>query len=435
MQNGQTDLETLTKLLNSRRGCVRLALERCSDGLLVKRLLIEVSPAASREPRRQWEYGDVVLVGGTCTGREAGRWFAGRGEFLGYTFAVPGVHEQVSWQEHPSNSSATFAPLPWPFTSYELGATPGLQGDPTRLGHAGFLVARGDAPSFANADVAVNRFLYGLSEPRSFGMPLVVRIARADAWIRHVHLTPTAMAIRLGGRSVVGCRVELMAVHGKYQPVVVEATRQVRIPLPSGLPQGAILLLSRDGDWRDDRWLDPAHRMGRTDFSWDDGDRRGDLEALIAAGEGATLEFKQEVPSGGEPSRSAMKTAAAFANGEGGVILFGVDDEGKAVGVPDAARRRDAVSNLVRDAIDPVPGHDAKVVRLWDASVIVLTIPPGRDVPYGLRLGSSELRYFVRRGATTFPAESHELREIVLARQAAAVPEAARSAGRLGIRR
>ena len=43
----------------------------------------------------------------------------------------------------------------------------------------------------------------------------------------------------------------------------------------------------------------------------------------ILAGESEVLEFKRDVP---EQSIKFIKTVVAFANGKGGMIVFGVDD-------------------------------------------------------------------------------------------------------------
>ena len=54
-----------------------------------------------------------------------------------------------------------------------------------------------------------------------------------------------------------------------------------------------------------------------------------DVNALIEEGEGFSLEFKRRISS---PEKIA-RTIIAFANTKGGIILFGVDDDGSIVGV------------------------------------------------------------------------------------------------------
>lgn len=425
MYRANIDVSDLSALLQRTRGCVRLVTERADDEFIVRRLIFEVSPTARRQSAQRWDYGNVVLLGGPCTGRQLCQWIASPAEYLGFTFRMPSLHQQVQTEEHASHSPATYAPLPWPFAEYELSASYPTGPNPTDLQHSGYLIGRETTPSFVSIGFATNQFLFGVPEERDTGRRLLIRIARGDAWIRHVHLTPTSLTVRLAGRTVVGSRLELLANSEAHQSVGVDAARRVQFALPQGLPPGGRLLLSRDGVWRDDRYLDLAFRIGQPDFTWDSGDPSTEVEALIAAGEGTNLEFKQEVPTNPEARRSAMKTVAAFANGEGGVILFGVNDEGMPIGVSDPGRLRDAVSTLVHDAVVPVPDYEARVVPAAQKLLVLLRVKSGQEVPYALRDG----RYYVRRGGTTFPAEPHELRAIVLGHQRSPSPFSIRFPG------
>ena len=55
---------------------------------------------------------------------------------------------------------------------------------------------------------------------------------------------------------------------------------------------------------------------------------REELQTLIDQGEGQRLDFKRGVPS----TKDLAEMAICFANGEGGRLLLGVDDEGDIVG-------------------------------------------------------------------------------------------------------
>lgn len=54
------------------------------------------------------------------------------------------------------------------------------------------------------------------------------------------------------------------------------------------------------------------------------------IEALIAGGESQTVEFKEVLP----PPGVIARLVSAFANAEGGVILFGIREPNQVVGVP-----------------------------------------------------------------------------------------------------
>lgn len=419
MLTGQSDLAGAVDALRlCEEGYLRLALEQDAGAWVARRFLFEASPAAPSASLRCWDYGDVAFLAGPCTGALLTGWLASPGNFLDHTFSLPRVHDQVSVQEHASLSRQGIAPLRWPFIQYELRAEPTAGRTLTEFRHQEFLVARNHAPSYRSVRFAINDFFFGIHNDTGYALELLVRIARTDAWIEHVHLTPSAMTVSLAGDAIIGCRLELLAPGGEYQSTTVQETSTVELPLPRGLVQHSQLLLSRDGSWRDDRYLDPAYRLDRPDFSWESGDRTSDVEALIAGGETVSVEFKSEVPAGDAARRSAMKTVAAFANADGGILLFGVEDDGAVVGVPDAAKASDTLGNVVRSWLAPVPAYQLDVVELGARSLVVLTVDRGGEDPCGIRV-NDEPRYFVRRGATTFAAEPHEVRAVVLARQPA----------------
>ena len=73
----------------------------------------------------------------------------------------------------------------------------------------------------------------------------------------------------------------------------------------------------------------------------------------IAKGESSNLEFKKELPATHE---QYLKTVVAFANGKGGRLIFGVEDQTCAVTgvqVESVARTLDRISNAIVDGIVP----------------------------------------------------------------------------------
>lgn len=74
----------------------------------------------------------------------------------------------------------------------------------------------------------------------------------------------------------------------------------------------------------------------------------------ILAGESKNVEFKVERP---EKSIKYMKSVVAFANGKGGRIVFGIDDDTREiVGIPEDCvfREMDAITNAISDRCEPV---------------------------------------------------------------------------------
>lgn len=89
-----------------------------------------------------------------------------------------------------------------------------------------------------------------------------------------------------------------------------------------------------------------------------------------------TLEFKREV------SRTFLKTVSAYANFGTGEILFGVDDDGNAVGVVDPAKVCLEIENYVNANIKPVPRYTLDVRKKNTRELVALTVYEGRDKPY-----------------------------------------------------
>ena len=83
-----------------------------------------------------------------------------------------------------------------------------------------------------------------------------------------------------------------------------------------------------------------------------------DLKLLITEGEGFELEFKRKISS---PLKIA-KTISAFANTRGGIILFGVDDDGSIVGVESEKTELDLIDEAAELFCEPLISVNIKIV-------------------------------------------------------------------------
>lgn len=81
------------------------------------------------------------------------------------------------------------------------------------------------------------------------------------------------------------------------------------------------------------------------------------LEAFLADRGGPEVEFKRQVPTSDESKATVIKTVCGFANGQGGSILFGVDDDQGLIGVPaeDVGRLTDQLTQMVDAWVQPGP--------------------------------------------------------------------------------
>jgi hypothetical protein len=224
--------------------------------------------------------------------------------------------------------------------------------------------------------------------------------------------------VNVSGEQLRGARIALSGAHGPTKPLSPR-TKEVRLPAPEGLGPGAWLALHRDQELLDRRILDRS--WGGTDFDVEvDASTR--VEVLISGGERANVEFKRALP--GDDPRGVMKTVAAFANGFGGTLLFGVEDDGHVRGLGGEYTRRsvDRLTNLIRDWVRPLPDFEAEMVEVAGGGVIAVNVASGNEAPYGIGTNDRDIRYFVRRAGTTFPATPADVRAFVHARLSAADP-------------
>ena len=117
--------------------------------------------------------------------------------------------------------------------------------------------------------------------------------------------------------------------------------------------------------------------------------------------ENKNREFKEMV------SKTFLNTVSAFANYSGGEILFGVTDDGDAVGITNPEQVCLDIENTINDTIKPKPDFlfsiDGKT------KVITLTVKEGLFKPY-LYKGKA----YKRSGTSTVEVDQVELRRLVL---------------------
>ena len=105
-----------------------------------------------------------------------------------------------------------------------------------------------------------------------------------------------------------------------------------------------------------------------------------ELEALVAAGESATLELKQSTAD----KERACRTLCAFANGEGGRLFFGVTPAGKPVGQQVTDRTIEELAQAFRGFEPPVLPKVERIPVAAERDVICLKVekPMLRPVSY-----------------------------------------------------
>jgi len=123
------------------------------------------------------------------------------------------------------------------------------------------------------------------------------------------------------------------------------------------------------------------------------------IESFLARDEGKTLEFKENC----RPLQNIVRTAVAFANTAGGVIVIGIRNRTKAViGLADPLADEERLANAFAETIRPLLIPDIQFHAWHDRELIVVSVPhtvgpsyvksEGPDNGVYIRLGSTNRR-------------------------------------------
>ena len=121
----------------------------------------------------------------------------------------------------------------------------------------------------------------------------------------------------------------------------------------------------------------------------------------ILAGESKNIEFKVERP---RDSFKYMKTVVAFSNGEGGKIIFGVDDKTRnIVGIPKDVvfSEMDAITTAISDSCEPTVIPDVYLKTVDDKTIIIAEISPGKQRPYYIKSKGIQDGTYIRVSGTS----------------------------------
>jgi len=131
-----------------------------------------------------------------------------------------------------------------------------------------------------------------------------------------------------------------------------------------------------------------------------------DILAMANAGESQTLEFKAQ---GTDVKKITREIAAMLNTRQGGVLLYGVEDDGTIQGSGTTLQKFDQpLQNSIRNTVAPSATVRAASVKVLGTPVIAIVVPPWnrRDVY------QYEGRVLLRRGTNVFTAKPEEVRRL-----------------------
>lgn len=95
-----------------------------------------------------------------------------------------------------------------------------------------------------------------------------------------------------------------------------------------------------------------------------------DIKKLI----GETTEYDKKQSVEIRRPKSWLKSVSAFANGDGGYLIFGIADDGTVVGLLDAEKDAEAISERIKARMDPIPEFFLSFEEEEDKTLIILKI-------------------------------------------------------------
>lgn len=117
--------------------------------------------------------------------------------------------------------------------------------------------------------------------------------------------------------------------------------------------------------------------------------------------ESRNLEYKQDL------TNSFLKTVSAFANYEGGEIVFGILDNGEIHGIKDLDKVLLTIENKINDSIKPNPNYKIEVNK--KEKIITLTVEEGLFKPYYYHS-----KAYKRNDTATIEVDRIELNRLIL---------------------
>ncbi len=141
---------------------------------------------------------------------------------------------------------------------------------------------------------------------------------------------------------------------------------------------------------------------------------KADKQSRFTEGETENIEYKIDIPP---KSDSYMKTVVAFANGKGGRIIFGVQDntwEVHGFSRDEIFSRMDAVTNAIYDSCEPKIIPSVSLQEVDGNYIVIVEISSGPQRPYCIKSQGMIDGVYIRVSGTTRKASLYQIQEMIL---------------------
>nr|VFJ56056.1 MAG: ATP-dependent DNA helicase RecG [Candidatus Kentron sp. DK] len=122
---------------------------------------------------------------------------------------------------------------------------------------------------------------------------------------------------------------------------------------------------------------------------------------ILDQGENGAIAFKLEDAH----SDSLARELVAFSNSQGGLLLLGVADDKRIVGITDPGLQEERICNIANRNVTPPIRVTVHTIEIEQKRVLWVAIPKGQDRPYQTRRS----QYLIRVGSTNRTATQGEL--------------------------
>lgn len=133
------------------------------------------------------------------------------------------------------------------------------------------------------------------------------------------------------------------------------------------------------------------------------------LEQLI----GEATEYDKKVMLEVKKPKSWLKSVSAFANGVGGVLIFGIADDDSVVGIDDVKKAMEVISEQIKVKMDPTPEVLLKAHLVDGKEIVTLEVYRGEETPY-YYVGEGNYTAYVRIGNESVMDTATDLKRLVL---------------------
>jgi ATP-dependent DNA helicase RecG len=140
------------------------------------------------------------------------------------------------------------------------------------------------------------------------------------------------------------------------------------------------------------------------------------ISEILEQPEGRKIEFKQELPI----KSDLLKTAVAFANDSGGMIIIGIKDNPRMItGVPEQEllTMEEQLSNMIYANCEPTIIPDISFAQADGKHIVKVLIHKGNTPPYYVRRKGLNDGVFIRVGSSSRPASPENISELMRKRQ------------------